>query len=197
LTKLPGEATKGVGYRTEVSQASTAISDGAKSELVDEPLKKRVESGNRAGTGDPQSAPGRAEEFGEECGGEGGVPYQVFAYQPSRLTRVTVWHRDCVDGIQLETETGVLPRIGGTGQHRDVRQESFELASDEFLTGISVEYWKYINRLTFHSNQRSYGPYGGTGGQVKKRLNAPEGRIVTGFKGRHWELIDSIQLMIY
>jgi hypothetical protein len=101
-----------------------------------------------------------------------------------------------VDGIQLETESGVLPRIGGTGLHRDVRQESFELAPDEFLTGISVEYWKYIDRLTFHTNKRSYGPYGGAEGRVKKRLDAPAGRVVAGFKGRHWELIDSIQLMI-
>jgi hypothetical protein len=31
---------------------------------------------------------------------------------------------------------------------------------------------------------------------VKKRLDAPAGRVVAGFKGRHWELIDSIQLMI-
>lgn len=125
------------------------------------------------------------------------MPYEVFAYRPSRLTRVTVWHRDYVDGFQLETEVGVLPRIGGTGKHRDVRRECFELGPGEFLTGISVEYWKYIDRITFHTNRSSYGPYGGTEGRVKKRLDAPEGRVVAGFKGRHWELIDSIRLMIY
>lgn len=136
-------------------------------------------------------------EYGEECGGEGGVPYEAFAYRPARLTRVTVWHREYVDGIQLETESGVLPRIGGMGKHRDVRQESFNLEPEEFLTGISVEYWKYIDRITFHTNRRDYGPYGGSGARVKKRLDAPEGRVVAGFKGRHWELIDSIRLMIY
>lgn len=184
-----------VGYRTGVSQASTASRDGAKLELVDEPVKKRLESGNQPDGGGPESGP--AIEFGEECGGEGGVPYEVFAYRPSGLTRITIWHRDYVDGIQLATASGVLPRIGGTGKHRDVRQESFELGPGEFLTGISVEYWKYIDRITFHSNKRDYGPYGGTGGRVKKRLNAPSGRVVAGFKGRHWEIIDSIQLMIY
>ena len=186
-----------VGYRTGVSQASTASRDGAKLELVDEPVKKRVESGNHPDGVGPESAPGPAVEFGEECGGEGGVPYEVFAYRPLALTRITIWHRDYVDGIQLETASGVLPRIGGMGKHRDVRQESFELGPGEFLTGISVEYWKYIDRITFHSNQRDYGPYGGTEGRVKKRLNAPSGWVVAGFKGRHWEIVDSIQLMIY
>ena len=171
--------------------------DRAKLGTVDELRKKRVESGNGPDAGEPESVPAPAVEFGEECGGEGGVPYEVFAYRPSRLTRVTVWHRDYVDGIQLETERGVLPRIGGTGKHRDVRQESFELAAGEVLTGISVEYWKYIDRIIFHTNRRNYGPYGGTDGRLKKRLDAPPGRVVAGFKGRHWELIDSIQLMIY
>lgn len=78
-----------------------------------------------------------------------------------------------------------------------MKEECFDLAPGEFLTGISVKYWKYVDRITFHSNRSDYGPYGGTGGRVKKRLSAPEGRTVAGFKGRHWELIDSIQLMIY
>ena len=185
------------GHRAGVSQASTASRDGAKSELVDEPVKKRVRSGNQPAARGPEPATGPAVEFGEECGGEGGVPYEVFAYRPLGLSRVTIWHREYVDGIQLETARGVLPRIGGMGKHRDVRQESFELGPGEFLTGISVECWKYIDRITFHSNKRDYGPYGGSGGRVKKRLDAPSGREVAGFKGRHWEIIDSIQLMIY
>jgi len=141
-------------------------------------------------------ARGDAEEHGEMCGGPGGVPYQAFASPADRIIRVTVWHRQYVDGIQLETETGVLPRIGGMGKHRDVRQETFELAVDEFLTGVSVEYWNYVDRITFHTNKRSHGPFGGEGGRVKRTLQAPAGRAVRGFKGRHWELVDSIQLMV-
>ena len=57
-----------------------------------------------------------AEDFGAECGGKGGVPYQVFAHPGERIRKVIVWHRDYVDGIQLETNQGVLPRIGGTGK---------------------------------------------------------------------------------
>jgi hypothetical protein len=144
----------------------------------------------------PTSQSGVAEEHGEVCGGAGGVPYQVFAYAPARITRVTVWHRQFVDGIQLETEAGVLPRIGGMGKHRDVKQESFVLRPDEFLTGVTVEYWNYIDRITFHTNKGTYGPYGGDGGHVTRTLHAPPGRAVRGFKGRHWELVDSIQLMI-
>jgi hypothetical protein len=112
------------------------------------------------------------------------------------LTKITVWHRDYVDGIQLETDTGVLPKIGGSGLRRDVRQDTFALAPDEFLTGITVEYWRYIDRITFHTTKRDYGPFGGPGGVLKKNLTAPAGRKVVGFKGRHWQLVDSIQLMI-
>ena len=130
------------------------------------------------------------------CGGEGGVPYQVFAHGSDRISRVTVWHRQYVDGIQLETEGGVLPRIGGMGKHHDVRQETFDLAPDEFLTGVSVEYWNYIDRITFHTNKRSFVPFGGESGRAKRTLKAPAGRAIRGFKGRHWELVDSIQLMV-
>src|SRR5256885_8352877 len=97
------------------------------------------------------------EEFGEECGGKGGVPYQVFMRADERIKRVTVWHRDFVDGIELDTDKGRLPRIGGTGKSRDVRQDSFELEADEFLTGISIEFWNFVDRITFHTNKRTYG----------------------------------------
>lgn len=135
-------------------------------------------------------------EYGEECGGSGGVPYSVFAYYPARIARVTIWHRQYVDGILLETDQGTLPKIGGTGRHRDIRSDTFALEPDEFITGISVEYWNYIDRITFSTNKNNYGPYGGTGARLKKILQAPPGHIVAGFKGRHWELVDSIQLMV-
>ncbi len=142
------------------------------------------------------STPAGVSEFGEECGGKGGVPFEVFAPGTARLTRLTVWHRDFVDGLRLETDQGALPRIGGMGQHKDIRQDAVELGADEFLTGISVEYWNCVDRITFHTNKGSYGPFGGQGGRVKRTLSAPPGRIVVGFKGRHWELIDSIQLLV-
>lgn len=144
----------------------------------------------------PAANPGPAEEYGAECGGTGGVPYCVFANHPGRIARVTIWHRQYVDGILLETDQGVLPKIGGTGRHRDIRSDTFALELDEFITGISLEYWTYVDRITFHTNKSNYGPYGGHAGQLKKTLQAPPGRIVAGFKGRHWELVDSIQLMV-
>jgi len=146
----------------------------------------------------PAALPANAgpQEYGEECGGKGGVPYLSVAQPGSRLTRVTVWHRTYVDGIQLQTEAGALPKIGGTGRHRDVKTDTFELSGEEFLTGISVEFWQYIDRITFHTNKGTYGPYGGLGGLVKKTLMAPADRKVVGFKGRHWALVDSIQLMV-
>lgn len=137
------------------------------------------------------------QEYGEECGGRTGVPYRSFATPPARLTRITVWHRDLVDGLLLETDQGVLPKIGGTGMHRDIRQDSFALAADEVLTGISVEYSDFVSRILFHSNRRDYGPFGAGGGQYKKRLDAPAGSAIIGFKGRHWVFVDSIQLLVY
>src|SRR6266480_157048 len=110
------------------------------------------------------------EEYGEVAGGGGGVPYLVCSPAPAQIRRVTVWHRQYVDGIQLETDEGVLPRIGATGKHHDIHQDSFELAPDEFITGLFVEYWNYIDRITFHTNKRSYGPYGGSGGRITKEL---------------------------
>ena len=139
---------------------------------------------------------GTPQEFGEECGGKGGVPYLIVAQPDAHLTKLTVWHRDYVDGIQLETDQGVLPRIGGTGKHRDVQIETVELAPGEFITGMSVEFWQYIDRITFHTNQRNLGPYGGHSGLLNKTIMVPAGRKVIGFSGRHWELVDSIQLMI-
>lgn len=143
---------------------------------------------------DAKAAP--AEEYGEECGGSGGVPYCVFANYPARVARVTIWHRQYVDGILLETDHGALPKIGGTGMHRDIRVDTFALEPGEFITGVTVEFWNYVDRITFQTNKSSYGPYGGSGARLKKILQAPSGRIVAGFKGRHWELVDSIQLMV-
>lgn len=139
---------------------------------------------------------GISRELGEECGGPGGVPYRVFAADSERLRRIVVWHRQYVDGIQLETDNSILPRIGGTGKHRDVHEDRFELEADEYLTGITVEYWNYIDRITFHTNKRRYGPYGGTAGRIQKTLRAPAGKMVSGFTGRHWDFIDSIQLIV-
>ena len=146
-----------------------------------------------ARTGSSSASP---QEYGEECGGKGGVPYLSIPQASASLTRVTVWHRDYVDGIQLETDMGVLSAIGGTGKHRDVRKDSFELARDEYITGISIEYWQYIDRITFHTNKSNYGPYGGHGGLLKKTLMCPADRKLVGFKGRHWAVVDSIQLMV-
>jgi hypothetical protein len=136
------------------------------------------------------------QEFGEECGGKGGVPYVVVLQPGARLTKITVWYRDYVDGIQLLTDKGPLPTIGGTGKHRDVQSETIELPANEVLRGISVEFWQYIERITFHTNQRNCGPYGGGEGLLKKTILSPADRRVVGFRGRHWELVDSIQLMI-
>lgn len=139
---------------------------------------------------------GEAQAFGEECGGKGGVPYLIVQQPSSRLTRVTVWHREYVDGIRLETDMGALPLIGNTGKHRDVQSVSLELNTDEFLRGITVKYWQYVDQITFHTNRRTFGPYGGDGGLLSKTIMAPAGRRIVGFRGRHWELVDSIQLMV-
>ena len=115
---------------------------------------------------------------------------------PARLVKITIWHRDYVDGIQLETDIGVLPRIGGTGRHRDVQRDTIALAPDEMLLGMTVMYWQFVDQIILHTNKRSYGGYGGASGQISKIVLSPPGRKVVGFKGRHWELVDSIQLMI-
>jgi hypothetical protein len=156
--------------------------------------EKASKPGNSSQPG--AGAPGLPQEYGAECGGKGGVPYVCVFHPPARLVKITVWHRDYVDGIQLETDLSVLPRIGGTGKHHDVHQDTIELSKEEVLTGITVAYWQYIDQITFHTSLRTYGPYGGKGDRLKRALLSPVGRKVVGFKGRHWALVDSIQLMI-
>ena len=136
------------------------------------------------------------EEYGEECGGDGGVPYRVFVSSPLMIRSVRIWHRQHVDGIQLVTDDAALPRIGGTGRHHDIRIEEFFLDRDEFITGLTVDYWNYIDRLIFHTNRRDHGPFGGSGGRVRKEIRSPAGRGVCGLAGHHWEFVDSIQLLI-
>src|SRR5215467_13843332 len=81
---------------------------------------------SRSGDGTPASPI----EYGGEFGGEGGVPYLCVFQPPARLSKITVWHRDYLDGIQLETDLSFLPRIGGTGKHRDVQKDLIELSMD-------------------------------------------------------------------
>ncbi|HEV2391623.1 MAG TPA: jacalin-like lectin [Verrucomicrobiae bacterium] len=152
------------------------------------------ESAKAAGLGAAKREEPKA--FGEECGGKGGVPYLSCAQASDRIRRVTVWHREYVDSIRLETDEGELPRIGRAERLRDVRQDTFQLAADEFVVEVSVEYWTYIDRLTFHTNKGTYGPYGGEGGRLRRVLTVPPGRRLAGFKGRHWAFVDSIQLMV-
>src|SRR5437588_11312220 len=105
-------------------------------------MRERTLGGVRAETPvRKRSAAGISREFGEECGGPGGVPYRVVAPSAEGLRRITVWHRQYVDGLQLETDHSALPRIGATGKHHDVHEDRFELEPDEDLTGLTVEYW--------------------------------------------------------
>lgn len=162
---------------------------------MNRPIQK-AELKGRSTAPTPESSAPHGQEYGEECGGSGGVPYRFFAQAPDRISKITVWYRQLVDGFQVESEKGPLPKVGGTGRHKDIRQETFELGPNEFITGVSVEYWTYLDRITFHTNKRDYGPFGGAGGLVKRNLQAPPGRPVVGFKGRHWDFVDSIQLII-
>ena len=120
----------------------------------------------------------------------------MFATPPDRIKRVTIWHRQYVDGIELETENGVLPKLGATGKHRDIRTDSFELDEDEFITGVSVEYWTYVDRITFHTNKTQSWSLRRPWRAAKEKSAGTAGQSGRGSQGRHWELIDSIQLMV-
>jgi hypothetical protein len=182
----PWKPDAGIPQRLCVSPASDEILGNLGNETSD---SRNRDNPSTTFAGVPQA-------FGEECGGKGGVPYLIALHAGARLSRIAVWHRDYVDGIQLITDQGALPRIGGTGKHRDVQSDTFEFESDEILSGISVEFWQYVERITFHTNHRNFGPFGGRGGLLKKTITGPVGRRIVGFRGRHWELVDSIQLMV-
>lgn len=159
-------------------------------------MKKPLNRASVSNDGKAVASATQPEPWGPECGGEGGVRYEVYAQASDRIKKVTIQHREFVDAIVLETEQGALAKIGNPNRHRDVHEETFALGPDEYLTGITVEYWRYLDRISFHTNQRTFGPFGGTGGRLKKTLLAPPDRRLAGFTGRHWVFVDSIRLMI-
>ena len=66
------------------------------------------------------------------------------------------------------------------------------LNTAEIITAVSVRGGGYIDQLTFTTNQRQLGPYGGTGGSVLTASSPPGGswlRYVTGSSGGYLDNI--------
>jgi hypothetical protein len=71
--------------------------------------------------------------------------------------------------------------------------QTFEqvLDSDEFITGIRGRAGKYLDNITFVTNKRVFGPFGGAGGNPFN-LYVPAGYQVRRLWGRSGDVIDAI-----
>jgi len=131
------------------------------------------------------------------AGGGGGSSF-ADAGIPSeaRVVEVYVSSGDFIDSIQMNYElpdgrTTMGPRHGGPGG----RQNTFRLDSDEYITGISGRYAKYIDSIRIQTNKRTSPTYGGSGGERDYRIDVPNQSQAVGFTGRSGNFLDAIGLM--
>uniref|UniRef100_A0ACD5WE33 Uncharacterized protein n=1 Tax=Avena sativa TaxID=4498 RepID=A0ACD5WE33_AVESA len=106
-------------------------------------------------------------------------------------------------------EHGVPHHAGPWGgvcpYHTDGVLHTIQLGSSEFLTGISGTIGspstnqyknKIVNSLTFISNDRQYGPFGGLGGMPFCSPPLSSNSRIVGFFGRSGDIIDAIGLYV-
>jgi hypothetical protein len=109
---------------------------------------------------------------------------------------VHVYSGEAVDSLQLlytlpDGRTQLSPRHGGSGG----RQNIFQLASDEYIIGLSGRYGDYVDSLRIHTNRRTSPLYGGRGGNWDYRVDVASGNYAVGFAGRAGDYLDAIGLL--
>jgi hypothetical protein len=93
---------------------------------------------------------------------------------------------DAIQAIYKLADGRILtgPWHGGTGGD----PTGFVLAEDEFITEISGRAGRYVDQISITTNLRTYGPFGGNGGDVWSFPSSTIGGIF----GRSGQLIDQI-----
>lgn len=121
-------------------------------------------------------------------GGSGGSEFRDDVTGLVRMRGFLVRFGGYVDGItgvyqDYRGKTVYLPH-GGSGGEYDIAV----FDDDEYIVAVEGRADKFVDRITFHTNKRTYGPYGGTGGKPWLL----KGNKLTGFWGRSVELMDQI-----
>lgn len=127
-------------------------------------------------------------------GGSGGDEFSDDLTQAVRIVKISIRHGARVDAIQttwLLTDgtqfTGV--RHGGGGGKESV----IEFGSNEYILTIQGRSGSRIDSLTITTNKKSYGPYGGDGGQSFGPIPV---EAAGGFFGRSGTEVDAIGVFI-
>ncbi|KAG2305996.1 hypothetical protein Bca4012_084828 [Brassica carinata] len=131
----------------------------------------------------------------EAKGGESGAVWDDGAHD--NVTKVSVGQgTDGIAAVKFEYKNGSSVVIGAErGTPTLLGYEEFELASDEYITSVEGYYDKILGSdgltsLTFHTNKKTYGPYG-LEGSTHFDFKA-EGQKITGFHGRAGDTITAI-----
>jgi hypothetical protein len=131
------------------------------------------------------------------AGATGGSAFQDSAItQDARVAEVRIASGDFIDSIQFvyaladgRRATGTLR--GGSGGNVN----TFSLDSDEYITGISGRFGRYIDSLRIHTNKRTSPFYGGSGGREPFRIDVPPANQAIGLIGRSGRYLDALGLI--
>jgi hypothetical protein len=100
--------------------------------------------------------------YNKTLGGNGGVPFDDYhdIRAWGRIRQIVVRHGREVDSIGIAYANGCYANHGGRGGVED----KIDLEPDEFILKVEGRSGARLDQITFHSNKRVYGPYGGGGG---------------------------------
>ncbi len=121
----------------------------------------------------------------------GGTSYQDSMPDTARVAELWIGAGTFIEGLQMWSlnSDGMLFTSGphggwASGLFRIV------LAADEYIVALSGKGGLYMDSLSVVTNKRTYGPYGGSGGDTAFSIAAPAGYEIVGFFGRAGELMD-------
>jgi hypothetical protein len=128
-------------------------------------------------------------------GGDGGSEFIDDLTDFSRLRKIVIRHGSWIDAIQgIWSVEGVEisgPQHGGNGGG----PSTIQLQEDELIVAIKGRAGTYVDSLTFVTNHgRTFGPYGGNGGNPFPDITAPEG--ILGFYGRAGSYLDKVGFVL-
>jgi predicted flap endonuclease-1-like 5' DNA nuclease len=131
-------------------------------------------------------------------GGNGGHEFIDYAAPAgATLCEIRINAGLYVDGIQLVYRDAdgalvELPHVGGkNGLHH-----TLTLDADEYVTGVSGRYGRYIDSIRFQTNKRSTDSFGGPGGSEEYHYEAAANSEVVGFAGRAGWYVDQLGVIV-
>lgn len=139
-------------------------------------------------------------KFTKKIGGENGTSFMLPSSRQAilstdRITGIAIQHGRRIEQIELEYSIGegfnLVEHIGN-----DAGEWSYiNLEPGEFITYITGQAGTLIDQITFHTSlRRTFGPYGGSGGQYFE-LTVPSDAMIIGFTGKVGPSIKQIGLI--